>query len=301
MKKHSGVMVPLLSPFTRNMKADLHKLEKLLRFITSCHCHPFVLGTTGEGVSIPEIDRKEIVRLAVKYKSDHVKVYACVTDTCLEHAVNSAKDYADTGVDAIAVPLPFYYPLTGSDMIRWYEALAGYSPCPVLLYNIPATTQMSIPLEVADLLSRHPNIEGIKDSEKNEDRLSGSLKLWKDREDFSHLMGWAGGSFQALAQGSDGLVPSSANLVPEVYERMYRAMLNGDTEEGLEMQKISDAVGKIYQEGRLLGESLAALKVLAAAKDLCEPFVLPPLQQLSKKEAEKLRDRFRSAFPVKQF
>ncbi|HYH55690.1 MAG TPA: dihydrodipicolinate synthase family protein [Anseongella sp.] len=292
MKKHSGVVVPLLSPFTRNMKADLQGLEKLLHFISTNDCHVFLLGTTGEGASIPEAEKKKIVQAALKYRNDRIKVYACVISTCLESTLDSAREYGDMGVDALAVPLPSYYTLSAAEMTKWYETLAGQSPCPLLLYNIPATTHMSIPLEVAELLSRHPNIEGIKDSEKGESRLSASLELWKDREDFSHLMGWAGASCEALAQGSDGLVPSSANLVPEIYQRLYQAMQKGDTAAGMEMQKMSDEVGRIYQEGKLLGESLAALKVLAAAKGLCEPHVMPPLQQLPEAEAERLRRRF---------
>lgn len=292
MKKHNGVLVPLLSPFTKEMRTDVYKLEKLLQLVTSHQCHPFVLGTTGEAASIPEPEREKIVRTAVKYKGKNIRTYACVSDNCLENTINRVKKYADMGIDAVAAPLPSYYPLSAADMTGWYETLADQSPCPLLLYNIPATTGMSIPLEVADLLSRHPNIEGIKDSERDENRLSDSLKLWRDRTGFSHLMGWAAKSYEALEQGSDGLVPSSANLLPGIYARMYRAAAEGDHAGAMEMQKFSGELGEIYQSGRLLGESLAALKVLGASQGLCEPFVLPPLRQLPEAEAEKLRSRF---------
>lgn len=287
-------MVPLLSPFRRNGEADLDSLEKLLHLVSSHGCQPFVLGTTGEGASIPDTEKRKIVKAAAKHRRTDLKIYACVTATCLESAIDTAKEYADMGVNAIAAPLPFYYPLSDSDITRWYESLAEQSPCPVLLYNIPATTHRSIPLPVADQLSKHPNIEGIKDSEKSESRLSAALRLWKDREDFSHLMGWAGGSYLALTQGSDGLVPSSGNLVPDLYLKLYETALSGATGEAMELQRRSDEVGKIYQEGRLLGESLAALKVLAAAQDLCEPYVLPPIQQLSAEQAESLKKSFTS-------
>lgn len=292
MKKHSGIMVPLLSPFLEDGTTDLPHLEKLLDFITSHNCQPFVLGTTGEGASIRPAEQRKIVRAAVKYRKEGIKVYACVTGTCLEEVAARAGEFADLGVDAVAAPLPFYYPLSGGEMTRWYETLADRSPCPLLLYNIPSTTHMSIPLEVADRLSGHPNIEGIKDSEKDEARLAGSLRLWKDREDFCHLMGWAGRCREALEQGSAGLVPSSANLVPAVYEQLYRAVLEGDQSGAAEMQRLSDEIGKVYQEGRLLGGSLAALKVLGAARGLCMPVVLPPLQPLGEEEAAALRDRF---------
>ncbi|HRP55280.1 dihydrodipicolinate synthase family protein, partial [Agriterribacter sp.] len=128
--------------------------------------------------------------------------------------------------------------------------------------------------------------------EKDEQRLRESAERWKDRADFSHFIGWAARSFDGLKWGSDGLVPSSANLVPSVYSRLYRAVHNGDDREAKSMQVISDQVGQLYQQGRPLPDSLSALKVMMKAIGLCETFVLPPLNRLGAQEEETLKAQF---------
>ncbi|HEY6899528.1 MAG TPA: dihydrodipicolinate synthase family protein, partial [Puia sp.] len=139
------------------------------------------------------------------------------------------------------------------------------------------TTHHSIPLALIDKLSHHPNVVGTKDSERSEERLSASLELWSGREDFSHLLGWAAKSGYALLNGGDGLVPSTANFSPAVYSDMVRAAEAGDREKVGELQALSDQLGNLYQAGKTLGESLAALKKIMQEQGLCQEYMMPPL------------------------
>jgi 4-hydroxy-tetrahydrodipicolinate synthase len=150
---------------------------------------------------------------------------------------------------------------------------------------------MSIPLEVIDELSHHPNIVGTKDSERSEERLNESLRLWANRPDFCHFLGWAALSAHALLNGSDGLIPSTGNLFPKIYFDMLKAVENGDRDKAFQMQQQSDFFGGLYQSGRLLGQSLAALKVLMQAVGICQPYMMPPLQMLSEEDATSLRTK----------
>ena len=143
---------------------------------------------------------------------------------------------------------------------------------------------MSIPLEVIEELSNHPNIVAVKDSERSEERLVKSLDLWRDRKDFGHFMGWAAKSAQALFGGSDGLIPSTGNLVPEIYSKMWKAFLGNNLKEVYAMQDLSDKYGALYQSEKSLGESLWALKVLMSGKNMCESVVMPPLQPMPNEE-----------------
>ncbi|MGH7237451.1 MAG: dihydrodipicolinate synthase family protein, partial [Candidatus Saccharimonadales bacterium] len=166
-------------------------------------------------------------------------------------------------------------------------------PGPLLIYNIPVTTRMSVPLSVIDELSKHERVIGTKDSERSDERLKESLKLWSSREDFCHFLGWAPKSAEALTNGSDGLVPSTGNFCPAIYDEMYKAAKTGEKERAFKFQKLSDAFSDIYQKGKLLGESLWALKVLMREKGLCEEYVMPPLYPLAGEEREKLLKNFR--------
>jgi dihydrodipicolinate synthase/N-acetylneuraminate lyase len=107
------------------------------------------------------------------------------------------------------------------------------------------------------------------------------LQLWSQRKDFSYLLGWAARSAVALQNGADGIVPSTANIDPGLYFHLYAFVQKGDMEHANQMQELSDGLGNVYQAGRTLGESIAALKVLLAHQKICQPYVMQPLQKLA--------------------
>src|SRR5690606_24257326 len=148
-------------------------------------------------------------------------VYAGISGNSLYDSVDEAKQYYDMGIDVFVANMASYYPVDSDQIFRYFEELADKVPCPLIIYNIPSTTHLSIPLEVVDQLSHHPNIVGLKDSERDLKRMESSILLWKDRKDFSFFSGWAAVSHTAVTSGADGIVPSSGNLVPHLYQIIY--------------------------------------------------------------------------------
>lgn len=294
-KKYKGVVVPAVTPLTSNYKLDYEAVEKMFNHFYEHNVMPFIIGTTGESASLPYGLKLDYIKTAVKLKAKETILYVGISSNCLEESVKLGKEAFATGVDVVAAPLPSYYALSESQMKQYFEQLAEQIPGPVVIYNIPATTHMSIPLKVIDELSYHENIVGTKDSERSEERLQQSLSLWSKREDFSHFLGWAAKSADALINGSDGLIPSTGNLYPKLYNDMIEAVENGDNAEVYRLQKLSDLLGELYQKGKSLGESLWALKVLMKEEGLCESYIMPPLQSLSIEEENKLTSAFKRA------
>ena len=281
-KKYHGVIIPAVTPLTANYQLDTEAVEKMFNNFYAHQVHPFILGTTGESVSLSGQVKRDYLKAAHKNKKQNTFLYAGISSNCLQESIDFANQCADFGVDAVAATLPAYYALTESQMKTYFEQLANAIKVPLIIYNIPATTHMSIPLSLIDDLSHHHNIVGTKDSERSEERLNQSLKLWKERKDFSHFLGWAAKSAYALINGSDGLIPSTGNLIPAIYTAMEKAVADGDEVKAHQMQYLSDVFGNIYQAGKTLGESLWALKVLMKQVNLCQPIVMPPLQSQSK-------------------
>lgn len=287
-KKYQGIIIPAVTPLTADHQLDNTAVKRIFDSFYKYNCSPFILGTTGESASLPLALKMKYVKEAGRIKKTGTFLYAGISSNVFGESIELAKLSADNGVDAVAATLPYYFPLTESQMKKHFEQLADHSPLPLVIYNIPATIHMSIPISVIDELSHHPNVIATKDSERSEERLKQSLELWKDRSDFGHFLGWAAKSVEALFNGSDGLIPSTGNLIPEVYAEMFQSILVNDHQKANEMQKLSDEYGAIYQSGRTLGESLWALKVLMKENGLCEPIVMPPLQPLSADEELKL-------------
>lgn len=152
---------------------------------------------------------------------------------------------------------------------------------------------MSIPLSVIDRLSKHRYIVAVKDSERSDGRMKQSLALWKDRADFSYLLGWAARSGRSLLMGGDGLIPSTGNIAPEIYAAMWNAAKKNDATTMEQMQYLSDHYGNVYQKDRTLGESLWALKVLLQLKGIGNAVVMPPLAGADQKEEQKIIENWR--------
>jgi 4-hydroxy-tetrahydrodipicolinate synthase len=287
-KKYSGIVVPAVTPLTENYKLDQEAVERMFDNFYQYNALPFVLGTTGEVASLPNDLKSEYLKQAGLLKKEGTILYAGISSNCLEDSIDYAKEAYDFGIDVVAVTIPSYYPLTDEQTKKYFEQLADAIPLPLIIYNIPATTHVSLSLDMIDELSYHENIVGTKDSERSVERLHQSLKLWKNRPDFSHFMGWAAKSAEALILGSDGIIPSTGNYMPSIYQEMQKAVWNGNAEKAYETQKRSDFFGNLYQGGRTLGESLWALKVLMNESGLCKPIVMPPLQAQSEEEVLKL-------------
>ncbi|MBW3630726.1 MAG: dihydrodipicolinate synthase family protein [Gemmatimonadetes bacterium] len=290
-KRHSGVIVPMVTPFTADGRIDRAMAERVTNYLVEAGCHPFVLGTTGEGASIQERERAELVSWTVQAAAGRAMVYAGISTNVLEDAADMARHYLELGADAVVAHPPSYYPITGDDMLRYFALLADRAGGPLVIYNIPVTTHLSIPLDVVEELSHHPNVVGLKDSESDLNRLEEAISRWSGRADFAHLTGWAAQSEYGLKLGSDGIVPSAGNVVPRWYRALYDAAITQDYATSHAIQKATDALSTLYVDHPTLGQSLAALKTMMAARGLCEPHMLPPLFRLIPRDEEAVRRR----------
>jgi len=288
-KKYHGVVVPMVTPFTEDGQIDIPAAMRVTEHLIKNDTTPFVLGTTGEAASIPDSARPSFVEAVVRQTAGRTMVYVGIASNCLNASVEAAKRYFDLGMDVAVAHLPCYYPLVPDQMLKYFETLADSIPAPLMLYNITITTHMSIPLDVVEKLSHHPNIVGLKDSEKNTERFEQALEMWRDRDDFAHFTGSAALSAWALSLGSDGIVPSTGNFVPKMFHDLYDAAVKGDTETANKLQKETDEIARIYQKNRVLSQSLAALKVIMNQMGLCGEAVLPPLHKVGPDEKTEIK------------
>ncbi|AWW30573.1 dihydrodipicolinate synthase family protein [Echinicola strongylocentroti] len=287
-KQYQGVVVPMVTPLTASREIDREAVAKMMEEFAKNDISPLVLGTTGESASFSEKESLEMIKATVASKAPHQQVYAGVVSNLVEEQHRRGSQYLEQGVDAIVATLPAYYVLSDDQMKLHFEGLADHLKGPLLMYNIKATTQMSIPLSVVEEMSHHPHIWGLKDSERDISRMHAAIDHYQKRADFSFFCGWGAQSANSLRTGADGIVPSTGNIVPEMYKSLYTAAKEGDEEGAVHYQELTDEVAKIYQGGRSLGASLAALKVLLQQKGWCQAYLKPPLTELSKSEEEKV-------------
>jgi len=291
MKKYHGVVVPMVTPLTTTGEIDPVSVNNLIENFVEAGVSPLLMGTTGEGNSLSHAQAVELTRLAANASNHRITIYACLTGLCVEDQLKEADALSEAGADVLASTLPGYYALTDEQIFQYYTQIADHVKVPFMLYNIKATTHMSIPVDVVLRLADHPNIVGLKDSERNDPRMEELLGKLSGRSDFSYFCGCAANSAKALALGADGIVPSGGNFIPKMYAGLFNAGWNGDTEKAELLQTSTDRLGEIYQQGFTLGESLAALKVICHKAGLITTTcMLRPLTQLDAATTLRIED-----------
>ncbi|MDR3119113.1 MAG: dihydrodipicolinate synthase family protein [Mediterranea sp.] len=295
--KYRGVVVPMVTPVTEQGAIDVAAAERIVGLFAGHGVHPLLMGTTGEGNSVSPRQGLLLVEAAVAAARTAALrqgvpapiVYVGLSGCCVSEHIRMANEYHQLGADVVVATLPGYYALTDGQIYEYYKTLADGISAPLMLYNIRATTHMSIPVGVVERLSKHPNIVGLKDSERDLERMNECLAIARSTPGFAYFCGWAAQSASSLLMGADGIVPSTGNFVPELFAELYGAARSGDAGKTGDLQERTDRIARIYQEGRTLGESLAALKVMMGTRSLCGPDMLAPLTRLGAEAEEACR------------
>lgn len=291
LNKYHGVVVPMVTPVTKEGDIDVKAVERIIDNFAKYNVSALLMGTTGEGNSVAVEQGVKMIEAAAKAAAGRITIYAGLAGNCVSEQMEAAKKFVAAGADVIAATLPCYYALTPEQMMEYYTDLADALTIPLMLYNITITTHMSIPVDVIEKLSHHPNIVGLKDSEDNQERMEEILRLVADRDDFAYFCGCAANSAKALSLGADGIVPSVGNYLPKMYADLFDAGVKGDTATAEDLQQKTIEIGKINTAGLTLGQSLAGLKVIMKMVGLCDTFMLPPLTELDDDTVKRIQEQ----------
>jgi 4-hydroxy-tetrahydrodipicolinate synthase len=283
----------MVTPATPQGELDEEGARRVTEHLIAGGIHGvFVLGTNGEGASVDRRTGRRLVSIVAGQSAGRATVFAGVSSNSLADSVEAAEVFFGHGADVVVAHPPYYFPLGPEELMAYYTALADRISGPLIIYNIPSTTHVSVPIDVVEALSEHPRIAGIKDSEEDVGRLGVLMERLAGRDDFTCLVGAANLAARGMALGADGFVPGNGNLIPRACRALYDSGLAGATTETYQRQ--IDEVAGIYHRGRPLREALAALKAAMGVLDLCGPDMMPPLRALEPREQEAVREVFRS-------
>ncbi len=274
-----GVVVPMITPVTPAGAIDEPAVKRIVDHLIAGGSHGiFPLGTTGEAASLSVSQREHLVAATVQAVAGRAMVYAGISSNSYGDSVSTAETFARLGVDAVVAHPPCYYTLTDEQIELYLARLADRVSQPLVLYNIPQTTHLSIPIPAIVRLSKHGNIAAIKDSSPDGERITALLQATGGRGGFPVLLGNSVLFSRGLKAGGAGLVPSGAHLAPRQYRQMYDASVANHWDEVEKLQHTTDAVCSSYGgRGHTLGESLARLKFQLERHGLCSRHMLPPL------------------------
>lgn len=241
----NGITPPLVTPLSAPDRLDAGALTQIaVRAIDAGVKGLFVLGTTGEGPSLSQSLKREVISRCSECAAGRVPVLAGLLEASTDDALRLADYAAEAGAAALVLTPPFYFPIPQDELIRYGERVIPKLPLPVYLYNIPVFTNVPLEPETFARLARIPNVCGIKDSGGNLEKLARTRALLPD---IPILWGPEEILLEAMAAGATGGVNGGANLFPQLFVALYEAIAGGHAERARTLQDLATQISaRIY-------------------------------------------------------
>jgi 4-hydroxy-2-oxoglutarate aldolase len=236
--RFSGVFHPLITPFTSSGDADTGAIARnARRYLPSPLTGLVVLGSNGESPQLDEHESDCVIAAVRDVVPLDRPLLAGAARESTRATIAACKRAAALGVSAVMVRTPSFYKnmMTSDVLVRHYTEVADASPVPVLLYNVTIYTGVTLQADAVGLLSRHPNIAGVKESGNDMQLLADYLSA-SAGEDFVVLCGSATSYFSALALGVHGAVLALSGIVPDKCVELRRLVAEGRYPEARALQ-----------------------------------------------------------------
>ncbi|MGG5305868.1 dihydrodipicolinate synthase [Enterococcus pernyi] len=230
-----GSIVALVTPMTETGAVDYLGLEQLIAFHLKEQTDGLlVLGTTGESPTLSEEEEEEIVRFTVEKVNGRIPVIAGAGSNATAKTVKKVQRFAELGADQLLVVTPYYNKTSDVGLLAHFKAIADASSLPIILYNVPSRTGMTISLPILTELAKHPRIIGIKEA-------SGDMSYTMEvaqliDESFALYSGNDDLILPILSIGGIGVISVWANIQPKVVHELVHDYLNGNSPSAKEKQ-----------------------------------------------------------------
>ena len=222
----TGSAVAIVTPF-KDGGVDLEALGDLLDFQLENGTDAVVVcGTTGEASAMTYEERAETIGFCVRHVGGRVPVIAGSGSNATENAVTLSREAERQGADALLVVTPYYNKATQAGLLRHYRCVADAVSLPIILYNVPSRTGVSIAPETCAALAEHPNIVGIKEASGNLGNIQRIRNLCP--EDFTIWSGNDDETVPICALGGKGVISVAANILPSETHRLTELCLKND-------------------------------------------------------------------------
>jgi 4-hydroxy-2-oxoglutarate aldolase len=258
-----GILLPFVTPFDEEGAVDVSALGANLEKWNSTGVSGYVaLGSTGERVHLTEGECLSVIETARSQIPAPLSLIIGAGRQGTRLTIDEVRRWAAAGADAVLVITPSYYraEMTQATLVNFYKAVADESAVPVLLYNIPQLTGITLAPETVTQLSLHENIIGIKDSSGDIVALGETLRLVP--EGFSVLTGHGAALMASLGAGACGAILAVGCFAPRACVEVFRAVHAGDYERaGVLQRKLAHLVRAVM--GRFgIGGIKAAMSAL---------------------------------------
>ncbi|KAB0576561.1 4-hydroxy-tetrahydrodipicolinate synthase [Fusobacterium naviforme] len=245
-----GSGVALITPMNRDFSVNYDKLEEIIEEQIAGGTDAIIAcGTTGESSTLTHEEHIEVIKRSCEIVRGRIPVVAGTGSNATDTAIYLSVEAQRCGADALLLVSPYYNKTTQSGLIRHYTEVAHAVTLPILLYNIPGRTGMTIqPETIAHLVKNVDNIVGLKEASGNFTAILRTLSLM----DGAPIEIYSGNDDQIvplMALGGKGVISVLANVAPQQTHDLCMAALHGDMAKAAAMQiEAAELVRQLFVE-----------------------------------------------------
>jgi len=284
MKKtiFEGMATALITPLDEN-GVNYEEFGKLIDWQIDEGIDALVIcGTTGEGSTLTDEEHKEAIRFAVERANKRVPIIAGTGSNDAAYALELTSFACEVGVDGVLVVTPYYNKATQNGLIELFTKIADVSTAPVILYDVPSRTGVSIEPKTVATLSKHPNIVAIKAACGNISKIAEVAALCGDE-----IAIYSGNDDQVvpiMSLGGKGCISVLSNLVPKQASLMCKKFFDGDIKGACSMQlEFLPLINALFSEVNPI-----PVKAAMAKMGFCKDYLRLPLTSMEEAHREVL-------------
>ncbi len=283
----TGAATALVTPLTKE-GVDYQAFGKLIDWQIDAGIDALVIcGTTGESSTLTDEEHREAIRFAVERAAKRVPIIAGTGSNDTDYAVDLTRFSKEVGADAALVVTPYYNKATQKGLVKMYQTIAEAGDLPLILYNVPSRTGVSIEPSTYLTLADCPNICAIKEANGNISKIVETAALVGDKLDI-----YSGNDDQIvpiLSVGGKGVISVLSNLLPKETSELCRRFFAGDIRGSMQMQAhYLPLINALFSEVNPI-----PVKAAMAAMGYCENYLRLPLTEMESAHRGVLLDLMR--------
>jgi 4-hydroxy-tetrahydrodipicolinate synthase len=253
-EQFAGLTVALVTPF-RNGQVDEAALRKLVDFHveagTDC-VSP--VGTTGESPTLSHDEHERVIAIVCEQAAGRIKVMAGTGSNNTAEAVRLTKFAQKAGATAALMVAPYYNKPTQEGFFQHYKAVTEQVDLPIVLYNIPGRTGITMTPQTVARLYEHPNIIAIKEATGSLDMASEIMSLCG----ITVVSGDDSLTIPLMSIGGKGVISVLSNLMPAAVKSITKNCLDGKFADAAKTHlKLFPLVKSLFLDGNPVGVKYA--------------------------------------------
>jgi len=286
MNNLRGTGVAMVTPFRKDGGVDFRALTGLTEHLVKGKVeYLVVLGTTGESVTLSKDEKQAVLNCVIEANDGRLPVVLGVGGNNTSEICKELNNLDATGLTAILSVSPYYNKPTQRGIYEHYRTVAGASPLPIILYNVPGRTGSNVLAETTlQLASDVSNIVAVKEASGNMEQV---MRIIRDRpKGFLVISGDDALTMPMIAAGADGVISVIANAFAKEFSSMVRASMAGELDKARKGHyQLFDAMQAIFAEGNPGG-----IKAILNHMNLCDNKLRLPLVPVSRTLQTRLQE-----------